>query len=32
LFVMADEAGLLQNPDLAVERMKLLLRQAGVQQ
>src|SRR5699024_8161035 len=32
LFVMADEAGLLQNPDLAVERMKLLLGQAGVQQ
>jgi len=32
LFVMADEAGLLQNPDLAIERMKLLLGQAGVQQ
>ena len=32
LFVMADEAKLLQNPDLAVERMKLLLAQAGVQQ
>lgn len=32
LFVMADEAGLLQNPDQAVERMKHLLAQAGVQQ
>lgn len=30
LFVMADEAGLLSNPELAVERMKLVLAQAGV--
>ncbi len=30
LFVMADEAGLLSNPDLAVERMQLVLKQAGV--
>ncbi|MBM7570344.1 dihydrodipicolinate synthase family protein [Aquibacillus albus] len=32
LFVMADEAGLLMNPDLAVERMKLVLEQAGIRQ
>lgn len=32
LFVLADEAGLLQNPDLALERMKLILAQAGVHQ
>lgn len=30
LFVMADEAGLLRNTDLAVERMKLVLAQAGI--
>lgn len=32
LFVMADEAGLLRNPELAVERMKAVLEQAGVNQ
>lgn len=31
LFVMADEAGLLRNPDQAVERMKIVLAQAGIQ-
>lgn len=31
LFVMADEAGLLRQPDLAAERMKIVLAQAGVQ-
>lgn len=31
LFTMADEAGLLTNSELAVERMKLTLRQAGIQ-
>ncbi|WP_407271190.1 dihydrodipicolinate synthase family protein [Radiobacillus sp. PE A8.2] len=30
LFVMADEAGLLRDPDLATERMKLVLMQAGI--
>ncbi|WP_404455532.1 dihydrodipicolinate synthase family protein [Virgibacillus necropolis] len=30
LFVMADEAGLLRNPDLAVERMKIVLAQARI--
>ncbi|PZE22776.1 dihydrodipicolinate synthase family protein [Paenibacillus xerothermodurans] len=30
LFVMADQAGLLTNPDLAVERMQLVLKLAGV--
>lgn len=30
LFVMADEAGLLVNPDLAVDRMKIVLAQAGI--
>lgn len=30
LFVMADEAGLLRQPDLAVERMKVVLAQAGI--
>lgn len=30
LFVMADEAGLLRNPEMAVERMKIVLAQAGV--
>ena len=30
LFVMADEAGLLTNPDLAVDRMKIVLAQAGI--
>ncbi len=32
LFVMADEAGLLVEPELAVKRMKLVLELAGVQQ
>lgn len=32
LFVMADEAGLLKNPELAVERMKVILGQAGIMQ
>lgn len=32
LFVMADEAGLLRDPDMAVERMKIVLAQAGVEQ
>lgn len=32
LFVMADEAGLLRDPELAVERMKVTLVQAGVVQ
>src|SRR5690625_4176697 len=31
LFVMADEAGLLRDPDMAVERMKIVLAQAGVE-
>ncbi len=31
LFVMADEAGLLRNPEMAVERMKIVLAQAGIQ-
>jgi len=30
LFVMADEAGLLRNPEMAVERMKIVLAQAGI--
>lgn len=30
LFVMADEAGLLRNPERAVERMKIVLAQAGI--
>lgn len=30
LFVMADEAGLLRNPEHAVERMKIVLAQAGI--
>jgi len=30
LFVMADEAGLLVNPDLAVDRMEIVLAQAGI--
>ncbi len=30
LFVLADEAGLLQNQDLATERMKLTLQLAGI--
>lgn len=32
LFVMADEAGLLEKPELAAERMKLMLELAGVRQ
>ncbi|WP_077624549.1 dihydrodipicolinate synthase family protein [Sediminibacillus massiliensis] len=32
LFVMADQAGLLEKPELAAERMKLVLAQAGIQQ
>ncbi|MFZ4452797.1 dihydrodipicolinate synthase family protein [Salibacterium aidingense] len=32
LFVMADEAGLLLKPELAVQRMSLVLEQAGVKQ
>lgn len=32
LFVLADQAGLLVNPDLATERMKLVLNLAGVRQ
>ncbi|GAB3056059.1 dihydrodipicolinate synthase family protein [Virgibacillus ainsalahensis] len=32
LFVMADDAGLLGNPEMAAERMKLVLAQAGVSQ
>ncbi|MGP4041481.1 dihydrodipicolinate synthase family protein [Gracilibacillus sp. D59] len=32
LFVMADEAGLLRNPELATERMRLTLELAGVKQ
>lgn len=31
LFVIADKAGLLRNPDLAVERMKNILAQVGIQ-
>ncbi|WP_281974640.1 dihydrodipicolinate synthase family protein [Halobacillus litoralis] len=30
LFVMADQAGLLEKPELATERMKLVLAQAGI--
>jgi hypothetical protein len=30
LFVLADNAGLLQDPDLATERMQLVLAVAGV--
>ena len=32
LFVLADKAGVLKDPDLAAERMKHILAQAGVQQ
>lgn len=32
LFVMADEARLLRDPELALERMKVVLKQAGVEQ
>ncbi|HWO97552.1 MAG TPA: dihydrodipicolinate synthase family protein [Bacillus sp. (in: firmicutes)] len=32
LFVLADKAGLLSNPDLAAERMKLVLNIAGIRQ
>ncbi|WP_208586648.1 dihydrodipicolinate synthase family protein [Gracilibacillus suaedae] len=32
LFVMADQAGLLRNPELATERMRLTLELAGVKQ
>ncbi|SFQ25547.1 dihydrodipicolinate synthase family protein [Salibacterium halotolerans] len=32
LFVMADEAGLLEDPDMAVARMRPVLEQAGVKQ
>jgi hypothetical protein len=32
LFVMADEAGLLKNSEMAIERMKLTLAQSGVSQ
>lgn len=32
LFVLADEAGVLTNHDLAIERMKLTLAQAGIKQ
>src|SRR5699024_740035 len=32
LFVMADEAGLLRDPEMALERMKVILGQAGVSQ
>lgn len=32
LFVMSNEAGLLRNPEIAVERMKLILAQAGIEQ
>lgn len=32
LFVMANEAGLLRDPDLAAQRMKLVLELAGVRQ
>ena len=32
LFVMADEAGLLKNPEMATARMKNILAQAGVMQ
>ena len=31
LFVLADEAGLLQDPELATERMRLVLRLAGME-
>jgi len=31
LFVLADEAGVLLDPELAVERMRLVLRLAGVE-
>lgn len=31
LFVLADQAGLLMNPDLAAERMKLLLKLSGME-
>ncbi|MCM3399599.1 dihydrodipicolinate synthase family protein [Oceanobacillus profundus] len=32
LFVMADDAGLLKDPELAAERMKIVLAQAGIMQ
>lgn len=32
LFVLADQAGLLNNPEMAMERMKIVLAQAGVTQ
>ncbi|RDW16008.1 dihydrodipicolinate synthase family protein [Oceanobacillus arenosus] len=32
LFVMADEAGILRNPEMAMERMRFVLNQAGVMQ
>ncbi|WHX26545.1 dihydrodipicolinate synthase family protein [Virgibacillus halodenitrificans] len=31
LFVLADEAGLLGDPELATERMRLVLKQAGIE-
>lgn len=31
LFVLADEAGLLLNPDMAVQRMNVMLSQAGIE-
>jgi Protein of unknown function (DUF993) len=31
LFVLADQAGLLIDPDLAAERMKLVLKLAGIE-
>ncbi|MGY0691449.1 dihydrodipicolinate synthase family protein [Virgibacillus sp. FSP13] len=31
LFVLADDAGLLQNPELAIKRMKVLLAQSGIE-
>lgn len=31
LFVLADDAGLIQNPELAVKRMKILLAQSGIE-
>ncbi|MFC4025611.1 dihydrodipicolinate synthase family protein [Oceanobacillus longus] len=32
IFVMADEAGLLKDPEMAAERLKIILAQAGVMQ
>ncbi|SDJ98134.1 dihydrodipicolinate synthase family protein [Sediminibacillus albus] len=32
LFVLADQAGLLEEPELAAERMKIVLAQAGIEQ